>query len=91
LILLWEREGTSAWKEATRPFEASGERDWRGLRDRLHNQGYLEASKRVAFDFAEQALRQLDGWVETEEVRLLKAVPHFHFMSGEQQGQEVTL
>jgi geranylgeranyl pyrophosphate synthase len=91
LILLWEREGTSAWKEATRPFEASGDRDWRGLRDRLDNQGYMAVSKRVAFGFAEQALRQLDGWAETEEVGLLKAVPRFHLMSGEERGQEVTL
>ena len=51
----------------------------------------MEASKRVAFGFAEQALGQLEGLVETEEIRLLKAVPGFHFVSGEQERQEVTL
>jgi geranylgeranyl pyrophosphate synthase len=91
LILLWEGEGRDAWKEAVQPLEAPGRRDWEALWARLDEQGYLAASRRVAFSIAEQASRQLDGLVETEEVRLLKAVPRFHFVSGEQQGQEVTL
>jgi len=91
LILLWEGEGRDAWKEAVQPLEAPDQHDWETLWARLDERGYLAASRRVAFSFAEQALRQLDGLGETEEVRLLKAVPRFHFMSGEQQGQEVTL
>jgi geranylgeranyl pyrophosphate synthase len=91
LILLWEGEGRDAWKEAVKPLEAPDQRDWEALWTRLDKQGYLAASRREAFRFAEQALRHLDGWVETEEVQLLRSVPRFHCMSGEQQGQEVTL
>lgn len=91
LILLWEREGRGAWQKAARQLDAPDPRDRQALRARLEDEGYAAASREVAVDFAEQALRRLDGLAETEEVRRLKAVARFHLFPGEFQEQEVTL
>jgi octaprenyl-diphosphate synthase len=91
LILLWEREGRKAWEEASRQINASDHRSLETLQALLHDQGYLTASKRAAFGFAEQALGRLHGLEPTEEVRLLEAIARFYFSPGQLEGQEVTL
>ncbi len=91
LILLWEREGRGVWQEAARQLDAPDPRDREALRARLDAQGYTEASRRVALDFAEQALRKLEGLAETEEVGWLKTVARFHLFPGEFQVEEITL
>jgi geranylgeranyl pyrophosphate synthase len=85
LILVWEKDGSRAWKEAVGRLEASDRGEWRALRAMLDDQGYLAASHRTAFGFAEQALQKLEGLAETEEVRLLKGVVRFHFLPAEEQ------
>jgi octaprenyl-diphosphate synthase len=90
LILVWEERGRAAWKEAVGRLEASDREEWKALRARLDGQGYLAASRRTAFGFAEQALEKLEGLGETEEVRLLKGVVRFHFLPAEEQGQEIS-
>ena len=90
LILLWEREGRGAWKEAVRQLDVPDPRNREALGVRLGDQGYTGASREVALDFAKQALRRLDGLAETEEARRLKGIAHFHVFPGEPPGQEVT-
>lgn len=91
LILFWEKEGRKAWKEAARQLDASGQRGFEVLKALLDDRGYLAASKRAAFGFAEQASGRLDVLEKTEEIRSLEAIARFHFATGQQQGQEVTL
>jgi geranylgeranyl pyrophosphate synthase len=90
LILLWEKEGREAWEGVARRLHTSGEKEGSGLRAMLDEKGYLAASRRTAFAFAEQALGRLAGLAETEELRLLEAVVRFRLGSEQQTGQEVS-
>ncbi len=90
LILLWEKEGKEAWEEVARRLYTSGEQEGTGLRAMLDEQGYLAASRRTAFAFADQALGRLAGLAETEELRLLEAVVRFRLGPEQQPGQEVS-
>jgi geranylgeranyl pyrophosphate synthase len=90
LILLWEKEGKEAWEEAARRLHTSGEQELAGLRAMLDEQGYLAASRRTAFAFAEQALGRLAGLPETEELRLLEEAVRFRLGPEQQPGQEVS-
>ena len=90
LILLWEREGKEVWEEAARRLHTTGEKEGTDLRAMLDERGYLAASRRTAFAFAEQALGRLAGLAETEELRLLEAVVRFRLGPEQQPGQEVS-
>ena len=71
--------------------DASDQGSFEALQALLDDRGYLAASKRAAFGFAEKALGRLDVLEKTDEVRSLEAVALFHLSPGQQQGQEVTL
>jgi octaprenyl-diphosphate synthase len=89
LILLWEREGRSAY-DAARQQCSSNKETLRALGQRLEQQGYLEASMHAASAYAEKAVGHLAGLKETEELAILKDLPWIHLAQRWEHRQEAS-
>ncbi len=82
LILLWEKEGRKAWKEAVEPFSLSDKRALHALKTRLNEDGYIKASIDTAVCFSRQAAEQLNIMTDSEWVKTLKEISREGLLRG---------
>ncbi len=82
LILLWEKEGRSAWRRAVGPFSLSDKGALLELKTRLNKDGYINASINTAGRLAGQAADQLNGLTESEWLNTLKEISRKDLLKG---------